>query len=116
LAIRQHPKALDVLNEAIQSRSLLISVISIAEIYTKLDPKDEAIISALTSKFPPYPVDMDVAIKAAKIKSLQKPGTGRKQMLDCLVAATAKVKGAKLITFDKGFSSFKGLDLKILEF
>jgi predicted nucleic acid-binding protein len=67
------------------------------------------------STFDPLPVDDRVAPKYGElVASARRAGRGRPPVADALIAATAMAYGLPLLTLDKGFESFEGVEVALL--
>jgi len=67
------------------------------------------------STFDPLPVDDRVAPKYGElVASARRAGRGRPPVADALIAATAMAHGLPLLTLDKGFESFEGVEVALL--
>ena len=67
------------------------------------------------SNFDAIPVDARVAPKYGElVATARREGRGRPPVADALIAATAMAYGLPLLTLDKGFESFKGVEVALL--
>lgn len=67
------------------------------------------------STFDPLPVDDRVAPKYGElVAAARRAGRGRPPVADALIAATAMAYGLPLLTLDKGFESFEGVEVALL--
>ncbi len=65
--------------------------------------------------FDPLPVDDRVAPKYGElVAAARRAGRGRPPVADALIAATAMAYGLPLLTLDKGFESFAGVEVVLL--
>lgn len=99
------------LNKAIQKKKLLLSSVVIAEFMSKANDQELASLEKLLKVFPVLIVDEKIAREAAQYRrdSLK---TKRVHMLDCFLAAQAKVNKLTLVTNDK--SDFPMTDISII--
>jgi hypothetical protein len=67
------------------------------------------------SHFDALPVDGRVAPKYGElVAAARRAGRGRPPVADALIAATAMAYGLPLLTLDKGFESFQGVEVVLL--
>jgi len=67
------------------------------------------------STFDPLPVDDRVAPKYGElVAAARRAGRGRPPVADALITATAMAYGLPLLTLDKGFESFEGVDVVLV--
>jgi predicted nucleic acid-binding protein len=67
------------------------------------------------STFDALPVDDRVAPKYGElVATARREGRGRPPVADALIAATALAYGLPLLTLDKGFESFQGIEVALL--
>lgn len=85
---------------AIDERKLVLSAIVIAEFLSGATKKDEVSLKLLMGRFDILPVDGVVAQVAAEYKKKYSGKTKKVWLSDCLIAATCKVFGTTLVTFD----------------
>ncbi len=65
--------------------------------------------------FEALPVDDRVAPKYGElVATARRAGRGRPPVADALIAATAMAYGLPLLTLDKGFESFQGVEVALL--
>ncbi|MBL7078320.1 type II toxin-antitoxin system VapC family toxin [Candidatus Shapirobacteria bacterium] len=95
----------------IGAKQLVLSSIVVAEFLTSATDSEAKIFEALLDRFGSLPVDTTVARLAADYrKRFQKKGRKLK-LPDCLIAATAKLYRATLVTFNSKDYPMK--DIKI---
>lgn len=99
------------LDKAIKNRDLIFSVISVSEFLAQASTKEERIIEELISTFPVLLIDLETAKIASKYRK-QFLKTKRAHLLDCFLAAQAKLNGLTLVTHNK--SDFPMQDIKII--
>jgi predicted nucleic acid-binding protein len=102
------PVVVSALNEWLQTRNLLVSTVTVAELLAlpKLEPKSAKIIIDFTENFLTIPVDKSLAVTAGYLRraySLHLP--------DALIAATAIKHNVPLVTRDKVFRKVSELDI-----
>jgi predicted nucleic acid-binding protein len=89
--------------------SLAISVLTLYELQYRLgelygEEKTGGIIATILSHAEAIPVDMPIAIAAGSIKSLQKKKGSSMGAVDCMILATARLHGLKILSGDKHFA------------
>jgi predicted nucleic acid-binding protein len=94
--LRGNAAARDFIEESLEENELLCSVLSVAEIWAGMHPKEEKATRGLMDSLRIVDISRDVAEKAGTFK-----GAARGHSLeldDCLIAATAFCAGATLAT------------------
>ncbi len=99
------------LDKAIKNKQLIFSVISIGEFLAQASSKEEQVIEELINNFPVLLVDLETARMAAKYRK-QFLKTKRTHLLDCFLAAQAKLNDLTLVTHNK--SDFPMKDIKVI--
>lgn len=99
------------LSNAIRKRQITISVVVAGEFLAKADTKEEKSFERLLSQFNVIPVNLEVARLAAEYR---KEGLKSKRihMLDCFLAAQAKLNNLILVTNNK--ADFPMRDIKVI--
>ena len=102
----------EILSQVVGRGELVLSVITVAEVLAKATIKEEQIFRDLMSRFPVLTVDMEVSEAAAKYrkKSIK---TKKVHLIDCFLAAQAKLHKLTLVTNDK--SDFPMKDIRIIK-
>ena len=100
------------LAKAISKNKLFISVIVIGEFLTKADGEKEISFLKLAERFKILSVDEQVARIAAEYRK-QSFKTKKAHLLDCFLAAQAKINKLTLVTNDK--SDFPMKDVKVIK-
>ena len=101
------------LEEVAKEKKLVLSVIIIAEFLSGATKKDEISLKLLMDRFEILPVDSVVAQIAAEYKKKYSGKTKKVWLSDCLIAATCKVFGATLVTFDPKDYPMNDIDVKV---
>lgn len=96
------------LNKAIQKRQLVISVVVIGEFLSKVDEEQAETFYMLVNIFEILNIDREVARVAAEMRR-ESLKTSRTFMVDCFLAAQAKLNGLTLVTNDKSGFPMKGI-------
>lgn len=99
------------LSYAIKKKQIMISSIVAGEFLAKAEGQEEANFERLVSVFKKIIVDMDVARQAAKYRK-ESLKIKRAQMLDCFLAAQAKIHRLTLVTNNK--ADFPMKDIRII--
>lgn len=99
------------LAKAIRKNAVVLSVITVGEFLSKSSVREEIAFDKLLQVFSVLPVDEETARIAAAYRkaSLQ---TSRTKLLDCFLAAQAKVHNATLVTNNR--SDFPMRDIRII--
>ena len=100
------------LTKAIDEKKLVLSAIVIAEFLSGATKKDEVSLKLLMDRFDILPVDGVIAQVAAEYKKKFYKKTKKVWLSDCLIAATCKVYGVTLATFDAKDYPFEDIDIK----
>ncbi len=85
----------------IESGEIAISAVTVAEIVAKASPEEKQKLDLLASKFGVLPVDQVVAEIAGNYRNQFARKQKRVFLLDCLIAATAKLYNLKLMTHNR---------------
>jgi len=111
LGFQQGTIEAEFLDEIISKGNLYISVVVVSEFLANADNSEIMNFEKLLNTFIVLPVDTEVAIQAAEYRrqSLKKK---RSEMLDCFLAAQAKLNNLTLVTNDK--SDFPMKDIKVI--
>lgn len=99
------------LKKIIKTRQMVISSVVVAEFLVRAEPREEKQFNDLLNIFPTVPVDAEVAKIAAKYRK-ESLKIKRVQMLDCFLAAQAKLNKLTLVTNNK--SDFPMRDVKVI--
>lgn len=110
-AAKGEPSESDFLNIAIKKKEMAISSVVIAEFLVKADNKEEKIFKELLSVFPVISIDAEVAKLAAQYRK-ESLKIKRAHLLDCFLAAQAKLHNLILVTHNK--SDFPMRDIKLI--
>jgi predicted nucleic acid-binding protein len=94
--LRGNVAARDFIEESLEENELLCSVISVAEIWAGMRPKEEKATRGLVDSLKIVDISRDVAEKAGTFKGAAKVHS--LELDDCLIAATAFCTGATLAT------------------
>ena len=99
------------LNKIVKKRQIMISTIVVGEFLAKATDLEEGMFKSLLAELTIIPIDLEVA-KVAAVYRRESLKTKRGQMLDCFLAAQAKVHKLTLVTNNK--SDFPMKDVKII--
>ena len=94
--LRGNAAARDFIAESLEENELLCSVISVAEIWAGMRPKEESATRSLVDSLKIVDVSRDIAERAGSFKGAAKGHS--LELDDCLIAATAFCTGATLAT------------------
>lgn len=100
------------LQRAIKKRSIIFSVIVLAEFYAKADGLKEEVFDRLVAEFEILPIDKNIARIAGEYRKQMLRKSKRIILLDCFLAAQAKVHSLTLVTNNK--ADFPMRDIKII--
>lgn len=103
----------DYLKKWIKDKSLALSAIVVAEFLSGAIKEEEELFEALLDKFGTLSVDTAVARIAASYRREFLKKDYKLRLPDCLIAATTKLYGATLVTFD--LNDFPMRDIKKLK-
>jgi len=92
--LRGKPSTFDQVSEIIFGNRLCCSVITVAEIYAGMFPQEKDPTDQLLDALEAFPVSISIAQQAGSLRS-QYPG---RELMDCLIAATALQHHAQLVT------------------
>jgi len=96
-------------DRAIEEKQILLSIIPIAEFLVKASSEEEAIIEQIIAMIGFIPLDQVIMNQTVVFRRQALRKTKRSHLLDCFIAATAKIHNATLVTFDRGDYPFRGL-------
>lgn len=92
-----------------QGVPLAVSVLTLYELQYRLgalygDGKTATLLKTILSHAEAIPVDMHIAVAAGTIKSMQKKKGSAMGAVDCLILATARSRGLKILSGDYHFA------------
>lgn len=99
------------LSNVIEKGQIMISAIVVGEFLAKADVGEEKSFEGLLSQFNVLPINIEVARSAAKYRK-ESFKSKRVHMLDCFLAAQAKLNHLTLVTNNK--TDFPMKDIKIV--
>lgn len=102
----------DLVKTWIKKGKIALSTITIAEVLSKASKEEREKLKLLTSKFGALPVDEVVAEIAGHYRLQFSRKKKRVYLLDCLIAATAKLYNLKLVT--KNNQNYPMKDIQVL--
>lgn len=106
--------AAEVMEKAVSRGAVVISVVTLAEFLVKAGGKIKKKFGQLVDEQGVAEVTREVAMEAAEMRRAALTKKKRVLLLDCFIAATAKVCRATLVTFDKRDFPFRGVKVKEL--
>lgn len=100
------------LDKAILNKKIVLSIIVVAEFLVKANEIDAVVFRQLIGQIGIKEITREIMEQAIifRKQSLQK--SKRIHLLDCFIAATAKVHKATLLTFDRHDYPFRNLSVK----
>lgn len=98
----------------VREKSLALSSIVVAEFLVGATEEESDLFEALLDRFGSLPVDTAVARIAAGYRRKYLERSYKLKLPDCLIAATAKLYGAALITFNR--KDFPMDDIEVLSY
>lgn len=107
--------AFSLLEHAIETRTIGFSVISSAEFLIRATEKETALFNQVIEKAGVISIDLTIMEKAVDYRKAALTKTKRILLLDCFIAATAKLHNATLLTYDKRDYPFTGVTVKTPE-
>lgn len=111
LGLKGHDPEARFLAQVITKKELFISVVAMAEFLAKAEGEGQLGFLKLTESFKVLPIDQEVSKVAAQYRKISFK-TKRAHLLDCFLAAQARLNGLILVTNDK--SDFPMKDVKII--
>ncbi len=102
----------DKVGEWIESGKIVISVVCMAEILSKSSKKEEEMLRMLIKKFGVLEINQEIAELAGKYRFEFLRKKKRVYLLDCFIAATAKLHGLTLVT--RNVKDYPMKDIKVL--
>ena len=94
-----------------EEKSLVLSSIVVAEFLSGATKDEEIAFRSLLENFEVLPVDSIVAQVGASYRKEFKTKEKKAWLSDCLVAATCKVFGVTLVTFDRKDYPMKDIEI-----
>jgi len=92
---------------------IAMSVVTVAEILSKANKREKEKLSLLTNKFGAFSIDITLAEIAGNYRKEFSRKKTRVYLLDCFVAATAKLYNLKLVT--KNVKDYPMKDVEIID-
>lgn len=99
------------LSQAVDRGELVLSVITVAEVLAKATNEEEQIFRDLMNRFPVLTVDLEVSEIAVEYRK-QSIKTKRVHLVDCFLAAQAKINKLVLVTNNK--ADFPMTNIKVI--
>lgn len=104
--------SVSLLNNAILNRKLMLSVIVVAEFLVKADEIDAATFRQLIERIGIKEITREIMEQAVTYRKQTLRKSKRAHLLDCFIAATAKVHKAILLTLDRRDYPFRDLSVR----
>lgn len=111
LGLRGEEPEANVLKKAIQNNKLVISSVVVGEFLSKVTKQEAKSFYVLVDMFKVLSIDKEVAMVAADYRKTSLK-TKRIHLLDCFLAAQAKINRLTLVTNNK--SDFPMTDIKVI--
>lgn len=96
----------------IRQRTILFSVICVSEFLVKARPQEINILKKLITSLKLIPIDQPIMEQAVVYRKRVVKKSKRVYLLDCFIAATAKVHRAILVTANPSDFPFKDIQVK----
>lgn len=112
--LRENGKYVNLLKKLAQKDSLAISTITIAEIYKNIYPTELLKTERLLNELQNFDVTSTVAKQAGLYWQEYSKNLKNLSLIDCLIAATANMNEAILVSLNK--KHFPMSDIKLLDF
>lgn len=109
--LRIEPAA-SLVKKAIASRRILFSIVSTGEFLIKASPKENQIMNKILDEFGVVEINREIMNQAVIYRKYTEKKTKKVYLLDCFIAASAKIKQATLITENTGDYPF--IDIQVL--
>ena len=110
--LNQKEPSFTLIKRVIIENSLLLSVITVAEVLIKADKKTVTIMNQLIDHFGISEITKPIMEQAIIFRKETLQKTTRTHLFDCFIAATAYRRKATLVTYNKNDYSFQGLVTK----
>lgn len=102
-----------IIERSISDKTLVLSIICVAEFLVKATTEEQKILENIMSKLGVIVIDQPVMKQAVLYRKQALQKSKRVYLLDCFIAATAKVYGVSILTQDKTDYPFS--DLIVIE-
>lgn len=109
-AAKDHPAEAKFLSQAIKKKQITLSPVVIGEFFTNATPTAAESFKKIIFQFNVLPIDFEVAQLAAKYRKESLKST-RVHLLDCFLAAQAKIHNLTLVTNNKSDFPMKGIKI-----
>lgn len=108
-ASKGNEPAASFLLKAINKKKLVISAVVVGEFLVKANQNEQENFEKLLLQFPALPVDGEIARLGAEFRKKLITKSKRVLLLDCFLAAQAKLNNLTLVTNDKSDFPIKGI-------
>lgn len=112
LAFNGYKKEKKFLAKIVDKGELILSVITVTEVLAKANVKEEQVIRELINRFTTLTINLEVCEVASKYRKSLVNKSKRVVLLDCFLAAQAKLNNLILVTNDK--SDFPMKDIRTI--
>ncbi|MBI4991550.1 PIN domain-containing protein [Candidatus Gottesmanbacteria bacterium] len=107
-----HESSVMLLNEALLHKKLVFSVIAVAEFLAKANKEATTTMNHFVDEIGIKEITREIMEQAVTYRKQTLQKSKRAHLLDCFIAATAKVHKATLLTFDHRDYPFPDLSVK----
>lgn len=104
--------AASLVRQAISKKKVIFSIVAVAEFLTKATKKDSLVMSQLIDEIGLVGLTREIMNLAVMYRKIVLRKTKRVLLLDCFLAATAKIHNATLVTFDRHDYPFSDIAVK----
>lgn len=112
--LRKEPAA-SLVKEAIIRRKILFSVITVAEFLIKASLRETSTLNKILNEFGAVDINREIMNQAVAYRKQTERKTKKVYLLDCFLAATAKIHKAGIITEDTKDYPFNDIIIKTPE-
>lgn len=99
------------LDKMLEKQKVLFSVVAVAEFLVKAQDEEQKIMERMIAENSLIPIDAIIMKQAVRYRKQTLRKSRRILMLDCFIAATARIHKATLLTFDRRDYPFS--DIKV---
>ena len=100
------------IEQALEKRQILLSVVSVGEFLVAASEAETAIVDEMIVILGIISIDRAIMDQAVVFRQHVLRKSKRVLLLDCFIAATAKLRNATLLTFDRRDYPFSGIKVK----
>jgi len=100
------------LDKMLEKQNVLFSVVAVAEFLVKAKPVESDFFLQIVDEIGIVPIDKEVMKQAILYRKSTLQKTKKSHLLDCFIAATAKIHKATLLTLDRHDYPFSDITVK----